>query len=562
MARKLVPTIALLALALTASAQTRMGTISGAVRNSAGVPQMGAAVKVLVGAGEVVTVFTDAQGRYMAANLPAGTYDVRASATAFLPSLRENVALKAGAHLVVNLTLNTLFEAVQLLPARKHSGEEEEDWKWTLRSAANRPILRLVDDSAVMISHESAPEDRVLKAKVAFMAGGGAQGFGSTSDVATAFSLERSMFSSGTVSLRGNVGYGDANPSAVVRAGYRRDLGSSHPELAFTMRRFATPDGMLRGGAMQALSLSMNDRTTISDFLEVMYGGEFDSIQVLGHVNAFRPYGAADLHFGPDTVFEYRYATAAPNTRLEKGFDTAPADLSETAPRMSLASGATQIERARHQEVSVSHRMGKTNVQVAAYSDHVRNTALVGAGDPVDGLNTLADVYSGTFTYDGGNLDTNGMRVVVQRKLPGDMTATFDYAMGGVLDIGANSANWQDVAALVRSERRQALGSKISGRIPRAGTKVIASYRWTNGSGLTPVDMFNASAGQTDPFFSVFVRQPIPTSKLFSAAKMEALVDIRNLLAQGYVPVVGQDGSTVYLVQSARCVRGGLAFTF
>jgi hypothetical protein len=28
------------------------------------------------------------------------------------------------------------------------------------------------------------------------------------------------------------------------------------------------------------------------------------------------------------------------------------------------------------------------------------------------------------------------------------------------------------------------------------------------------------------------------------------------------VPVVGPDGSTVYLVQSARSVRGGLAFTF
>jgi hypothetical protein len=39
-------------------------------------------------------------------------------------------------------------------------------------------------------------------------------------------------------------------------------------------------------------------------------------------------------------------------------------------------------------------------------------------------------------------------------------------------------------------------------------------------------------------------------------------VDIRNLLAQGYVPVLGQDGHTVYLVQSARAIRGGLAFTF
>jgi len=40
------------------------------------------------------------------------------------------------------------------------------------------------------------------------------------------------------------------------------------------------------------------------------------------------------------------------------------------------------------------------------------------------------------------------------------------------------------------------------------------------------------------------------------------LIDLRNLLAQGYVPVLDQDGRTVYLVQSARAVRGGLNFTF
>ena len=43
---------------------------------------------------------------------------------------------------------------------------------------------------------------------------------------------------------------------------------------------------------------------------------------------------------------------------------------------------------------------------------------------------------------------------------------------------------------------------------------------------------------------------------------MDAVVDVRNLLAQGYVPVLGQDGRTVYLVQSARSIRGGVAFSF
>ena len=43
---------------------------------------------------------------------------------------------------------------------------------------------------------------------------------------------------------------------------------------------------------------------------------------------------------------------------------------------------------------------------------------------------------------------------------------------------------------------------------------------------------------------------------------MEALIDVRNLLAQGYRPFLSPDGRTLYLVQAARAIRGGVSFTF
>ena len=63
---------------------------------------------------------------------------------------------------------------------------------------------------------------------------------------------------------------------------------------------------------------------------------------------------------------------------------------------------------------------------------------------------------------------------------------------------------------------------------------------------------------------SLSERFPAPADSRheFLPGKMEAIIDLRNLLAEGYVPVIGQDGQTVYLVQSARSVRGGVAFTF
>jgi hypothetical protein len=109
--------------------------------------------------------------------------------------------------------------------------------------------------------------------------------------------------------------------------------------------------------------------------------------------------------------------------------------------------------------------------------------------------------------------------------------------------------------------RRHAFSGKLSGRVPGCKTRWTTSYGWVSGRGLTPVDTFNASAGQSDPYLNVFLRQPLPGFG-FLPIHMEAMLDLRNLMAQGYVPVMGQDGRTVYLVQSARSVRGGLAFTF
>jgi hypothetical protein len=562
MGHKLLRITVLLALAFPAAAAPTPGAISGYVKNSAGIPQMGAMVQFFTSpAAEALTVFTDAHGFYRAAGLPPGTYDVKVTAPTFLPSLRENVNLRAGASLLINVTLNTLFEAIQLLPRRAPLADED-DWKWTLRSAANRPILRVLDDGPlVVVSRSNRRDDRALKARVAFVAGNEAEGFGSSPDMSTRFTLERSLFSSGTLSLGGSVGY-DGGPEGALRATYSHQMpDGSTPEVSLTVRRLATPDSAVRNAALQALALSLADSVTLADFIDLHFGSEFQTIQFMGRVSALRPFGSVDVHLSPNTVVEYQYATSEPNTRHLKGYDTAPADLSESGPHVSLAGPNAVLERARHQEISLSRRFGNTSVQVAAYAEHISNAAYTGAGDTFDGDDLLPDIYSNTFTYNAGNLDTNGLRLVVQHKFPAGLTATANYSYGGVLDLVGNDVNWSEVHECIRQERRHAVGGKLSGAVPRAHTRWIASYKWTSGRALNPVDAFNVSPGQMDPYLNVFIRQPIPGTN-FLPGRMEALVDLRNLLAQGYVPVMGRDGRTLYLVQSARSVRGGVAFVF
>jgi len=569
----MVTTVALPAWSGSASGAIS-GAISGYVRDGSGAPQMGAAVEILGSAAEALKVFTDDHGFYSVASLLPGTYSVKVSAPSFLPALREKIGVRAGAKLMVNVTLTTLFEAIQLVPLR--SPVDDDDWKWTLRSVANRPILRVLEDGTTVVAQtgESAAEHD-LKGTLTFLAGSPGQGFGSPADMSAGFALERSLLSSGTLRLNGNVGYGPDGqgiPAAVFRTTYtNRFNGVFEPSVAITALRLNSPDRTMPGATLQALSVTSSDRVVIGDKLEMMLGDELQTIQFMGRVQAFKPFGSADLHITPNTMLEYQYASSVPNMGLEDRsgedrlgdgrFDSPSSDLSETAPRMSITGFSPAVERAHHQEVSISQRIGKNNMQVAFYSDSIIDPVLTGVGEmTAESGEVLPDVYSGTFSYQGNDFATRGMRVVLQRKLYSDLTATLDYGYGGVLDLSRPDVQLQDAREWIRQERRQAVAAKFSGTVPKAKTRWIASYRYTGGRTLTPVDLFNSSAGRSDPYLNLCIRQPIPAS--FLAGHMEILMDLRNLLAQGYVPVMGRDGRTVYLVQSARSVRGGVAYSF
>ncbi|HEV2989077.1 MAG TPA: carboxypeptidase-like regulatory domain-containing protein [Candidatus Angelobacter sp.] len=541
-----------------------VASVSGYVKNTSGMPQMGAMVEVFTSAALVgTTVFTDARGYYSAENLRPGLYYIKATAASFLPSLREKVSVRTGTRALVNLTLTTLADALQLLPARRSSSSDPDDWHWTLRSTANRPILRVTDDGPELVCNPENGDEHALKARLAFVAGAEADGFGSAGEVTTSFSLEKSLFTSGLFSFNGNIDSSSGDPNGVVRASYTHDFGTgARPRFTVTYRHLASPGLAAQNAAYSAVDMTTSNTMSVADFIDLDYGASLQAIDFTRRVSSFRPFGSVDIHLSPNTVIEYRYATSIPETRSAKGFDSAPADLSESGPHMALTNGLPEIEHAQHQEVSASRRFGKNSVQVAYYVDRVHNLVLTGAGDPSSySDNVLPDIYSGTFSYGGGSLNTSGTRVVLQRKFSPDFTATADYSTGGVVALAAPVNAWQNVSQNLTNVRRHSIGGKFAGYIPSSGTRWVASYKWTSGNSLLPVDEFNASPGQVDPYFSFFIRQSIPGTS-FIPAKMEAIIDMRNLLAQGYVPVLGRDGRRVYLVQAARAVRGGLAFSF
>lgn len=556
MLRKLGISIALLLCGLTASAADRPGSISGFVRTPGGVPQMGALVEVFRSVSHTVTAFTDERGFYSVTGLLPGLYNVRVSAPSFLPSLRERVNVRSDASSIVNLSLTSIFGVLQIAP--RTNTTDQDDWKWMLRSAANRPVLRVLPPGAPVEG-----EDHGLRTSLYFAAGSDSSGYGSSPDVSTRFTLEHTVFSTGKLTFGGNVGYGASPPSAIMHASFSQEFANgSRPEISLTARRFASAGPFLPDSTLSSVSLSASDALTFGDVIELHFGSELQTMQFMRRASAVLPFGEANWHISPNAVLEYRFSSKQPSTRLSKELGPLPMDQYEVSPRVSVDGFTPALERAHHHELSISRRLGKNSLQLAAFYDRIGNPALVGIGD-IRSLNgdVLPDPYSGTFTYQGKDFSARGVRVVMQRKLSDEFTAVLDYAYGDALDFVGSTATLAGAQEQMHTVQRQAMSGRVSGLLPRSRTRWTTSYRWTSDRALTPVDAFNASAGQTEPFFNLAVRQPIPGLG-FLPGHFEAVLDLRNLLKQGYVPLVAQDGRTVYLVQSARAVRGGLAFTF
>jgi Carboxypeptidase regulatory-like domain len=567
MANRLKWLVVLLGAALPVCAATP-GSISGVVKSVDGTPQMGALVEVFAaGTLQPFVAFTSQAGSFQVASLAPGSYKIKVTAISFLPSLIENVAIRSGGKAVINVTLNTLAEAIRFLPPRQSSEQDQDDWKWILRSAANRPILRFDSDDGLILTSSAANENHdshSVRGKVAFVAGSQADGFGSAPDYGTSFDVRQALFSADTLSFDGRVGNGNGQPTGVIRTSYRHQFANGDtPTVAVTLRRTAPP-GSAATNALNSLAFTFSNTTNVGGLVELSYGSEVQGVQFIRHISGVRPFATAGVHLSKNMMVEYRYATAEPASAFDRALDNGGDDSSVPMPRLSVVGYAPALERDRHQEIAVSRKHGDTRFQAAFFFDRVSNLALTGSGDVSSiASDVIPDVSSDTFTFNGGNLDTRGFRLVAEHTFSRELTALLDYAYGGAVSAPDwnSTGSWADLREALRVEDAHSVTAKLNGLVPESGTRWAASYKFTSSNAVTPVDLFNSSPGQADPFFSLVIRQPIPGGS-FIPGHIEAVLNVRNLLAQGYRPFLSPDGRTLYLVQAARAVRGGLAFTF
>jgi len=561
------------------------GGIIGTVRDTHGVPQMGAAVSLYNRQDRPVgKVLTDQRGQFQILGLVPTLYSLRISLASFVPAVRKDILVQPGMRSVLNVSVSTLFSSIQLDRPVLDTGIMSDEWKWVLRSAPDtRPVMRFGPDA---LADARGGRDRGTvfsdtRGIVRVSAGEGpVAGVANQADLGTAFALATSLYGKSLLEVSGNLGYGSQTgvPAAAFRTSYSRDLDGNKPVFSVTMRQLYLPERMgeaLSGTEpglpmLRSISASADDRTQLSDNVALQYGFTMNSLFFVDHINYTSPYARLTWAIDNATDFEVAYTSgdARPDladTGAEEGEFQHNLDTLGLFPRISMSNGRPKVQRANDYEVAVTRHAGSRSLRLSAYRELLNNTALTmvapagmfaGSGD------VLPDLFSDSSVFNAGNFDNVGYSAAFTQNLGQHFSATAAYGNEGTLTAHNQelvSETPDELRAMIRAGRRHAVSGGVKGTVPHLGTRIIASYQWTSDPrSLMGGNLYSAQGLGGLPGLNIYVRQPIPG---FSG-RLEATADLRNLLAQGYVPLASASGTQLLLVDNPRSFRGGLAFRF
>jgi Carboxypeptidase regulatory-like domain len=534
-------------------------SVSGFVRDSSGVPQIGAEVQLLRSDLSVVaSVYTNSEGRFLISSILPGRYAVKAMGPSFLPALRENIRVHGGT--VVNLTLNTLYEVMQWLPADpRASGDQKDDWAWTLRSAANRPLLRWLEDGPLVVVSDGSGSQPKLMARL--MATGQEGTFGESGERIST-SVEDTPSDSRELLARVDFAP-DSDAGMESMLGFRQDLGfAGSVQSVATMTVEPEIEGS-GGEGLEEAALRSQETMNFGDALQAEAGANL----VMGRVAGMQDGSTADLL--PFATIAWRNGNSAVQYRMATMLPGGDADESQPAayqPRLVERNGAVAMEHGVHQEIGWQRQTAASGMAVMVYADNIENPVLealgrFAAGGPGASSGVLFDRASDLLRAAGPDYATTGVEASMSRRLPGGNLVKVSYASGSAMVMSAlpQQSAVSQVIASAHPHRAQTYSLSLSGTLDGTHTRWRASYTWQPDDAVTEVAPFSSNA--SSPFLSLQLRQPIHVTR-DGSGRFEALVDVRNLLAEGYCPYILSDGSLLIFAQQQRSVRAGLAFTF
>jgi hypothetical protein len=561
------------------------GNLGGIVADTEGRPQMGAAVILFNHQAKLVQrVLTDDRGTFGFGSLPPDSYSVRVTLNRFLPAFRDHIYIQPGTDRFLGVSLSSLFSSIQLMPVSSiPAALMSDDWKWALRtSSASRPVTRILPIGPSLRVQRASTLFHETRGLVNISGGDSGSGARGETDLGTMFALETTMAGSSHLQLAGNVGYARASglPSAAFRTSFSRDFGAFSPEVTITMRQIYLPGhAAVAGGPesdslppLRTLSASVHEKLQLADALTAEYGFEWDGVSLVDRLHYFSPYARMTLAL-PRGQIDMTYTSG--NARPELGMsgvgenDALFRDLHALAmvPRVSMQAGRFQIQRGENYELGMTQPLGKNReVRISAYRESVSNAALSISGDHLSsfGGDVIPDFFSSAVVFNAGNFHTQGYTASVKQHLGENYDLTLMYGSVGVLTARSSllsEASADQLRQLIEAQRRNALTVQTNGTIRHSGTHYAASYQWLDSKAATSAQLYSTESVRPEPGLDLLIRQPMPAF-ISLPGHMQLTAEVRNLLAQGYLPIALPDGRRLLLVNTPRSFRGGVSFSF
>jgi hypothetical protein len=547
------------------------GVLSGVVRDAAGTPQMGASVEVIPESAATaagVNFFTNTQGVFRGERLAPGFYTVRVTLAGFLPTLEKHVRVAANLTTLVRIQLESMFATLeQLRRAPSAAASEADDWKWVLRSASSaRPVLQWVDQDplgTVAADSDSVPAEP-SRGRLEFT--DGARRPGSVSNLpaspATEFAYDQQLGAGSRLLLAGLMSYDTDSPAGGIATVWlpTGSLGAG-PHTALVLRESKLGE---MGPTFRGVRIDQGGSMVLGSRAVLEYGGEYVLVGLGRPASSLRPRMQLDARLNDDWHAFLTFASLPTGPEPLEAVDgeaanTLAAALNEldAFPVLMWRAGRPVLESGFHEELAAERKLGsRGKLQVAAFHEDNSHVAVFGRGSNLPVADFFQDVYSNGFSYDGGSSSSWGTRAAYKEKLGNDVELTALYAFAGALTPSSAAAG--PLRELFRTAGRHSVGAKVSGRVPRLGTRVTAGYQWISGGTLTRVDSFGEALFDMEPYLHVGVHQRLPK---FGPGRWEANAECDNLLAQGYVTLNTQDGR-VTLMPAFRTFRGGLSLQF
>jgi len=579
------------------------GDVRGDVRNSAGLAQMGAAVFLYNRYDELMgQALTNESGKFMFAGLAPDTYSIRVSLASFLPAVERNIAVAPGSDKLLKVNLSSLYSTVELAPPAAAQGAlMSDEWKWVLRtSTATRPVLRFTPVSSSGSSstghHHLATTFTQTTGVIKLSAGESGPVAGSGSDdLGTAFAVATRINGVSRVRLSGDFGYiaSSGLPTAAFRTTYSRDRedGETAPEVALTVHQIYFPGlgpasssgvsyaaaGSEEGPALRTVSLSAADKLQVNDELQLEYGTQVDSVSFLERETRMSPFARATYAPGTDGLLRVAFSSGAPAAGILNR-DGGPRDGEASVPELnqdlaalsmlpaiSRDGGRTRMERARNWEAGYQSVQGSRKYFLAVYNESVSDAAFDMSGPSA--FPTRADLLPALdgsyYVFDIGNYRRTGLSAAVTQSVGEHTEFTLGAGRSGMLMTTPGEAlgdTASDVRAQIRSAQQAFVTGRASTTIPRVGTHMIAGYGWTASRALMPTHFSLTGPVNQEQGLNLALHQPLPRL-IGMRGRIEAIAELRNALAQGYLPV-DAGGYRAVLTDSPRALRGGLSFLF